>query len=287
MIKYKRNLFICLILSNIFFCIGQQPVSIYEIGEPITSCDVNIKNLLRNWVPEKIVNAGEYEFLEWLFVETIDDSSRYVYYRNYFSGSEPVYVSREHKSGYNNENKYDSLWIRPGFIHREFYDTRGLPDKAREILSEDVRLNAKDILSKDLGIDTIKLLFHSYHKTDSTERFETTGAYSKEARSFSSNIATIDSLSQNYIDVFFTRKKSYSDLSIEETRELLLEELLINRISQQINFDAMVDIGDKVFVIKFKHQDELYNNFIICNSKTNKVVMDYFFLQVTFQQQEE
>jgi len=172
--KYKKNLFVGLIFSNIFFCVGQQSipyefVSIYEIGEPVTNCDINMKNLLKNWMPEKIVNANEYEFLEWSFVETINDSSRYVYYRNYFSSDEPVYNSVTRKSGYSYPpgNEYDSLWVYPCFLHSEYHDTRGLPDKTREIFSEDFRLKAMDIVSKKINIDTIQLLYHSYLRTDS------------------------------------------------------------------------------------------------------------------------
>ena len=290
--KHKKNLLIGLIFSNIFFCVGQQFahyefVPIYEIGEPVTNCDINMKNLLKNWVPEKIVNANEYEFLEWSFVGTIIDSSRYVYYRNYFSSNEPVYNSKRRKGGFKYPPgiEYDSLWVYPGFLHSEYYDTRGLPDKAREIFSEDFRLKAINIISKKMNIDTMQLLYHSYLRTDSI--IETGG--NKSWKIISHNIATIDSLSNNYIDVYMTNQKSLDDLSIEETRELILEELLIGRIIKQIDFSERVEIGDKVFLIKFKHKDRMqmhnekvYNNYIICNCETNKIVMDYFFLRIDF-----
>ena len=288
MIKYKKNLLIGLILFNHIFCVGQSApyefVSIYEIGESTTNCDVNIKNLLKNWTPERIVNANEYEFLEWSFVETISDSSQYVYYRNYFSSDKPVYSSVMRKTGssYPPGNEYDSLWIYPAFSHSEYYDTRSLPDEAREILSEDVRLKAIDINSKDFNIDTIPLLYHSYHKKDSTMSGD---IHNYSVRTESYDIATIDSLSQNYIDVNFTREKSFGDLSIEEAKKLLLEGLLIERIAKQLHFKEQVRVGDKVFMIKFKHKDrmhneKIYNNYIICDSETNKVVMDSFFLRI-------
>ncbi|MDR2039341.1 MAG: hypothetical protein LBQ60_15565 [Bacteroidales bacterium] len=292
MMKYRTKLLIGFIFSNMFFCAGQQSVfyesvPIYEIGEPVTNCDINMKNLLNNWVSEKIVNANEYDFLEWSFVETLSDSSRYAYYRNYFSGTEPVYNTQRGKSGYSypDGKEYDSLWVYPGFIHSEFYDTRGLPDEAQTILSEDVRLNAKDILFKELNIDTVKLIYHFYYKTDSIESFQTTrngfDVYNKSAHIVSHNIASIDSLSENYIDVVMKKKKSYHDLAIEELRELLLEELLIGRIVKQLSFNEKVEIGDKVYVIKFKHKEKFYNNYIVCSSETNKVVMDYFFSGIT------
>ena len=303
-LKHKKYLFICLIFSNMFFCIGQQSssiyktapyntVSIYEIGEPVANCDMNMKNLLGNWKTDKIVNAKEYEFLDWSSVETIEDSTRYVYYRNYFSGTEPVYSSVTRKGGYIYKNgigiEYDSLWIYPGFLYTDIYDTRGLSNEARALYSEDFRQKAKNVISKELNIDTMKLSYHSFHRTDSMESIETKGGfniYSKSAGSFSHNAASpTDSLSQNYIDVNMTRERSYDDLSMEETRKLMLEELFISRIGRQITFNDRVKIGDKVFMIKFKHKDKFYNNFIICSSETNKVVMDYFFLGITFKQE--
>lgn len=318
---HKESLLIGLIFSNIFFCVGQQSppyksISIYEIGDTVTNCDINMKNLLRNWVPEKIANANEYEFLKWSFVETISDSSRYVYYRNYFSTDEPVYSSKKGKSGSSHsENKYyeyDSLWVYPGFLHSEFYDPRGLPDKIREIFSEDFRMKAIDIASKELNIDTMQLLYYSYRTIDTvwntvwTTNKEDTIKRTKsriagagqsvsvgggvivsvdatKAISWSKTFIDIwspDSLSQNYIDVYITHKKSPDDLSIEETRELTLEDLLFQRIILQMQFNEQVKIGDKVFLIKFKHKEKLYNNLIICSSKTNKVVWDYVFKNI-------
>jgi len=288
--SYKNYLLISLMFSNIFFCFGQstpyESVSIYEFGEPVTNCDINMKNLLKNWVPEIVVNANEYEFLEWSFVETISDSSRYVHYRNYFSGTEPVYKFQMEKSEYSNGKTYDSLWIYPGFIHPEIQDTRGMPDIAQTILTEEVRLKAKNILFNELNIDTLNLNYYTYHKTDSIESSYPSGAFSKSVSVASHNIAYIDTLSQNYIDINVTREKNYDDLSIEERRELFLEELLLERIIMQISFNETVEIGDKVFVIKFKHYNKnemnykFYNNYIICNSETNKVVHDHFFLGI-------
>jgi hypothetical protein len=284
-------------------------MSIYEIGESLTNCDINMKNLLKNWVPKKIVNANEYEFLEWSFVETISDSSRYVYYRNYFSTDEPVYQSQSRKVGSsffeNKHEEYDSLWVYPGFLYPHFHDTRGLPDKARAIFSDDFKLRARKIASMELNIDTLKLNFYYFHQTDTIKDFGTNistttlvgtgasgfgGGDSSTGKSWSTiiyDIATIDSLSQNYIDLYFTRQKSPDDLSIEEKRELTLEELLIERLLGQIRFSERVKIGDKVFVIKFKHKNKnelnykFYNNYIICCSETHKVLWDTFFQNIT------
>ena len=197
---YKKYISFFSIFSNIFFCIGQnsapyEPVSIYEIGEAITNCDVNMKNLLRNWTPEKIANSDDYEFLEWSFIESISDSARYVYYRNYFSTNEPVYSSIAKKSGENKSGTYDSLWVYPGFLHPEYHDPRGLPDKAREILSKDFIQKALNLSSMELNIDTLDLFHHSYYRSDSTKSEGIdifSGLYIKEKiwRSISLNIAT-------------------------------------------------------------------------------------------------
>ncbi|MBN2881731.1 hypothetical protein JXM83_06805, partial [Candidatus Woesearchaeota archaeon] len=65
-------------------------VSIYEYGDSLTSCETNFENLFKNWMPRNVTNAREYKSLEYKFVETIADTVRYNYYRNYFSGGEAV-----------------------------------------------------------------------------------------------------------------------------------------------------------------------------------------------------
>lgn len=70
----------------------EELVSIYEYGENITSYETNFKNLLNNWKTENITNANEYEFVNISFVESISDSIRYIYYRNYFSGGGSLFI---------------------------------------------------------------------------------------------------------------------------------------------------------------------------------------------------
>ncbi|MBN2662011.1 MAG: hypothetical protein JXR68_00055, partial [Bacteroidales bacterium] len=65
-------------------------VSIYEYGDSLISCETNFENLFKNWMPRNVTNAREYKLLEYKFVETIADTVRYNYYRNYFSGGEAV-----------------------------------------------------------------------------------------------------------------------------------------------------------------------------------------------------
>lgn len=273
-------------LLNIAFCYGQQYVSIYEIGEPIADCDSNMKNLLANWTTDRIVNADEFEFLDWSFVETIADSARYNFYRNYYSSLEPVCKSMRRRSGVGSSgNEFDSLWVYPGYPYPQFYDTRGLPGKFKEILSEDFRTKAKNILSCEMNIDTMQFLYHTHLEIDSMEIFDAAGNVynTKRVRTFSHNVASKDSLSQNYIDVFINRTKTYDELPIEEARELNLEELLVQRITQQISFNQHIKIGDKVFLIKFKHDEKIYANYIICSAETHKIVMDYFFCDINFE----
>ncbi len=106
----RRRLLIIMLLSCHIQIYGQSQsnkisnpleelVSIYEYGENITSYETNFKNLLNNWKTENITNANEYEFVNISFVESISDSIRYIYYRNYFSGGEPVYSSIKSNRG--------------------------------------------------------------------------------------------------------------------------------------------------------------------------------------------
>ena len=68
--------------------IDETSLSIYEYGDSITDCKTNFINLFANWTSQNITNADSYKLLKYSFVETISDSLRFNFYRNYFSGSE-------------------------------------------------------------------------------------------------------------------------------------------------------------------------------------------------------
>lgn len=48
----------------------------------------------------------------------------------------------------------------------------------------------------------------------------------------------------------------------------------------RVLFKKAVSIGDKIFVVFIKNKEELYNCFIICNSKSKMVVWDNVFLKI-------
>lgn len=71
-IKHAGRLIIVFLFSTLSlssYC--QNSPYIYEHGGPIVSYESNFKNLLNNWRPQYITNAGLYEFTECSFVETI------------------------------------------------------------------------------------------------------------------------------------------------------------------------------------------------------------------------
>lgn len=275
--KHTKTILLCFIFSivNIFVCNGQERKSIYENGIPVTNHEANFKNLFSNWKKEYIVNAEEFNFLECSFVETIKDQDRFVYYRNYFSGTKPVGFLKRQSFESKNGIRTDSIWVYPGYAHSELFDTANLPEEAKKILTEDILQKGKKILTEELNIDTMKLHYHSMEKRDSTVH-----ASGKSQRSISMKIATPQPLSQNYIDVYFTFERDVDELSNKEKGDLFLEELLITRIRMQRLFNSSVEIGDKVYLIKFTHDNKTYDNYIICSTKTNKVVFDNCFRDI-------
>ncbi|MBK5261679.1 MAG: hypothetical protein JJE17_03775 [Peptostreptococcaceae bacterium] len=146
-------------------------VSIYEYGDSLSSCETNFENLFKNWNPGNITNAREYELLDFSFVETIADTTRYNYYRNYFSGGEPVYCSmasfsskssklkKRNGKTYNEETEISERFVRPGYIHSEIFDQRGLPEEVKKILSEEFKRQAQELLTREINIDTLHLKY--------------------------------------------------------------------------------------------------------------------------------
>jgi len=98
-------------------------MSIYELGDSIVNYETNFENLIDNWTTVNVTNAYEFKAFRYAFVETLTDSTRCNYYRNFFSGVEALSASTSGNSGVENGYEYRRFYIRPGYAHRDFYDT--------------------------------------------------------------------------------------------------------------------------------------------------------------------
>ncbi len=290
----RRRLLIIMLLSCHIQIYGQSQsnkisnpleelVSIYEYGENITSYETNFKNLLNNWKTENITNANEYEFVNISFVESISDSIRYIYYRNYFSGGEPVYssIKSNRGTGFNGSKIYE-YYVVPGYIHQEIYDRRSLPDKTKEILSKEFMQQVQKLLELEINIDTLSLIYYSgkISKIDTIKSGADFFDDFVQKSYLEYNLASTDSISNDYIDFFITRKKNPENINVQKRKALILEDLLIERISKQVSFNKQVHINDKVYSIKFTYLGNTYTNYVICSSSSKKVVIDCFFKNI-------
>lgn len=260
--------------------IEAQSVSIYELGNPITDYEDNFKNLVNNWTKKNITNIEDYTLSDIYFVETISNRDRYNHYRNFFSSDKPVsHGSKGRKSMDSKGNKIEELYIQPGYAYTEFYDTRGMKDSLRNILSDDFQKQARLLLSREFDIDTLQL--YNFHYHDECSDTTSTG-YEKRVRNHT--ITSFQPLSQNYIDIVLEGTKKITDLKVDEAREFVLENLLIERITRQAAFTETVKQGDQVYAIDFTYHGNAYTNYIICSSDTKKVVWDYFFMGIMLDQ---
>lgn len=279
-----KKLFITLLILNSMFCLNAQDQrSIYEVGKTVVDCETNFENLITNWTSNNITNSEEYKYIRYAYIETINDSLKYNYYRNFFSGPEVLYCSNSRSSGEKNGHKFQKVYIRPGYKHAELYDVRGLFERAKEILTDSVRAKAIKLLVTDFNIDTMKLKHYDYKFTenDTTHGFnQSFYVYNIEHKFSISNTYYVDSISDNYIDIHIKRKKDISQLSINESRRLLMEELLVERINIQLEFSSKVQLGDKVYAIRFQYLGKQYIDYVVCSTTTKKVVMDYCFKNI-------
>lgn len=249
--------------------------SIYEHGNKIVNYEDNFKNLIRNWNERNIANAREYTLKDISFVETISNAERYNYYRNYFSSEKPIFSATSGRSGGENGKEYREFTIRPGYIYEEFFDTRKLPDEAKALLSEDDIEKIKEIITKDFNIDTLNLYnYNSYNEQTDTTR---TGITRSVANM---NLTSIHPISENHIAILEGRKQR-EDFSLEEKKELILENCLIDKISRQSRFNKVVNMGDVVYKISFEYLLRPYTVFVICSCETKKVVLDSFFSSIS------
>ncbi|HLP06356.1 MAG TPA: hypothetical protein VK152_13105 [Paludibacter sp.] len=275
----KRLFIEIFVLISIFSLNAQNERSIYEVGKKLVNCEANFENLITNWTANNITNSAEYKYIRYKYIETINDSLRYNYYRNYFSGPEVLYNSISGLNGERNGHKSRNLYVRPGYKHSELYDVRGLFGRPKEILTDSVRAKAIKLLTTDFNVDTMRLKCYDYEfiRDDTISGFNHSFYTYNINHKFSvSKIYYVDSLSTNYIDIYINKKKDASLLDLTEIRRLLIEKLLIGRIQIQMEFSSKVQFGDKVYAVRFEYLGKSYINYVICSIVTNKVVMDFF-----------
>lgn len=287
----RKLTLICILITHFSFLQAQTRIPIYELGDSITDFDTNFKNLFANWTFDNITNADSYELLNYSCIDTISNSTIFNYYRNYFSGIEPIFSSTSGRRHTNTNGKQVSeFYIKPGFLYQEYFDPRGFPPAIRELFTEEFKLKAQEILTRDFNIDTISL-YHYCYEENSIDTMITSGphfnVYGIEKRDVISNTFSPDSISENYIDVIIKKKKSFDALTPCEKRSLMIEQLLSERTGRQLMFNKDIKIGDKVYVIDFKYNDKPYNNYVICNAENKKVVLDYFFSGIMLESNEQ
>lgn len=270
-------------------------VPIYEYGTPLKSCETNFENLFKNWNPVNVTNAHEYELLDFKFIETITDTIRYNYYRNYFSSGDAFGNSGTTNSSEKGKfktlsgktvierTKISECFVRPTFINREIFDQRGLSAEAKKILTEEFTRQARELLMREMNIDTMKLI-HTAGEIFKTRKFKSPSVFGDldvgSKRGTKYNLVSTDSISRILFDFLVKGEANYEGLSIQEIRAFTLEQILVYRISTQLAFNRSVHFGDKVYVVRFRYYGATYPVYVICNPDTKKVVMDFFFKNI-------
>ena len=72
---------------------------------------------------------------------------------------------------------------------------------------------------------------------------------------------------------------------MEDARKFILENLLIERIGNQLTFSEIVKPGDKVYAIDFEYHMQPYTAYVVCSRETKKVVWDTFFGRVMIEKE--
>lgn len=259
---------------------ASEPPSLYEIGDTITDFPTNFENLFTNWNVQLIQNAKDYQLRSYSFKATISDSTIFRNYRNYFSGPNVVGSSiSKRESSDSAGNRELEIRVTPSYKYRLPPDSVLSHGPAKNIFTQAFRSEVKAWLKEGFNIDTLNLVRQVAEKSETiaTEESEPFQVVGEETTGFNLDFYTIDSLSKNYIDVFINRTKSPADLSPEEQQELFVEELTIRRINDQVSFNKAVHIGDRVYQIDMSYQEEDFHILVICDARTKKVKLDYFF----------
>jgi hypothetical protein len=142
-------------------------VTLYEFGQPVTSCDCNFQNLFRNWTPRFITNVHETQLLSYEYVETITDSIRLNHYVNIKTSDRtfrPSGGGRSHYEYYdykeaisrkdNYETQQDTICVKLTFASRFFSpwtidnEVQHAPDSLRERYREFLKPNLMEAAQK-------------------------------------------------------------------------------------------------------------------------------------------
>jgi len=67
---------------------GVSNATIYEEGLPLTSCEMNFKNLMANWNESIVTNASEYEIISYSFVGTVPSKDSLEWFCEQFIGDD-------------------------------------------------------------------------------------------------------------------------------------------------------------------------------------------------------
>jgi hypothetical protein len=251
---------------------SEKLVSIYEYGDSLTSCETDFKNLFRNWKNGHITNANQYRFDNFSFVETISDSARYRYYRNYFSGLEVVsnYYSTSSSGSYegNQWKTKQKYFITPFKYKWNLLDKLPIETMIKIIKLFDAELK--------FNVDTVKIISAFQDSIQTIEKVQNDNS-SVSTTSVRTSWEYSDSKTKKSIDSILVNHLSFKDLSIQSQEKMLTSQYLLMRVGMQKLFNEAVQIGDKAYVIPTEFGGNQFKIFVICNPVTKKVVMDYFF----------
>jgi len=248
-------------------------VPIYEYGDSLTSCETNFVNLFRNWNNRYITNANQYDFGKYAFVETISDTARYRYYRNYFSGLDVV-SSHWANSG---SSSYEGKQLKS---EQEYFIA---PFKYKYVLLEQLPIGTMVKMLKlyetEINIDTIKIEAVSQESIQTREEIQYGDrSTSREVRR--SIWAYSDTVIKKSIDSMTLHHVRFENLGLQSQEAILLTQALLMRVETQKVFNKAVHIGDWVYVVPFEFGGYNFNVFVICNPISKKVVIDYFFKSI-------
>lgn len=144
---------------------------IYEVGEPISTCESNFKNLFKNWNPGIITNADDLFLIGYSFVETIADSITINQYTELFTGNDAIIstISKSSHSGSNYANDHSELYFKIRSFS-SLCDTTNLDrDEKIKMLNafEQERKNLKFYINKmvNIGDKVYVLIFRDKKRT--------------------------------------------------------------------------------------------------------------------------
>lgn len=138
-----------------------QTKKIYDVGQPVVTCEDNFENLFKSWNSNTISNAEDTKLLNYVFIETITTSEDIKKYAERTINKESMIPSVKHsKASENGKTLHSSVFVNLNKVESLFNAAEAV---GKESLLETEIKNFRNLFEKKVSIgDNVYIVILEY-----------------------------------------------------------------------------------------------------------------------------